>query len=59
MWVIVLRAALLMAALTALCISPSVASELLACQAKDAVNLQKDGTLKTDSVRNEQRKAAS
>jgi hypothetical protein len=49
MWVIVLRAALLTAVLTALC-SPSVAAELLACQAKDAVNLQNDGTLKTDSV---------
>ena len=60
MWVIVLRAALLAAALTALCISPSaLAVELLACQAKDAVNLQKDGTLKTDFSRNEQHKAAS
>jgi hypothetical protein len=52
MWVIVLRAALLAAVLTALCISPSAlaTTDLLACQAKDAVNLQKDGTLKTDSV---------
>ena len=50
MWVFVLRAALLTAALIALCISSSVASELLACQAKDAVHLQKDDTLKTDSV---------
>jgi hypothetical protein len=51
MWVIVLRAALLAATLTALCISASaLAAELLACQAKDAVNLQKDGTLKTDSL---------
>ena len=51
MWVIMLRAALLAAVLTTLCISPSVpAAELLACQAKDAVNLQNDGTLKTDSV---------
>ena len=48
---IVLSAARLAAVLTALCISPSaLAAELLACQAKDAVNLQKDGTLKTDSV---------
>ena len=37
--------------LTAVCLSPSaLAAELLACQAKDAVNLQKDGTLETDSV---------
>jgi hypothetical protein len=51
MWVIVLRGALLPAVLTALCISPgALAAELLACQAKDAVNLQKDGTLKMDSV---------
>ena len=51
MWVIMLRAALLAAALTALCISPSaLAAELLACQAKDAVNLQKDGTLKMDFI---------
>ena len=50
-WVIMLRAARLAAALTALCISPSaLAAELLACQAKDAVNLQKDGTLKMDFV---------
>jgi hypothetical protein len=50
MWVIVLRAALLTAMLTA-CISPSaLAADLLACQAKDAVNLQKDGTLKMDAV---------
>ena len=49
MWVIMFRAALLAAVLTALCIPPSaLAAELLACQAKDAVNLQKDGTLKTD-----------
>ena len=43
-----LRAALLAAVLTALCIPPSdaLAAELLACQAKDAVNLQNDGTLK-------------
>ena len=51
MWVTVLRAALLAVVLTAVCLSPSaLAAELLACQAKDAVNLQKDGTLKTDSV---------
>ena len=51
MWVIMVRAALLAAALNALCISPSaLAAELLACQAKDAVNLQKDGTLKMDLV---------
>ena len=52
MWVIVLRAALLAAVLTALCIYPSAlaTTDLLACQAKDAVNLQKDGTLKADSV---------
>ena len=51
MWVIVLRAALLAPVLTALCIPPSAfAAELLACQAKDAVNLQNDGTLKTDSL---------
>ena len=51
MWVIVLRAALLAGVLAALCISSSaLAAELLACQAKDAVNLQKDGTLKADSV---------
>ena len=51
MWVIVLRAALSAAVLTGLCISPrALAAELLACQAKDAVNLQKDGTLKTDFV---------
>src|SRR5512132_283727 len=51
MWVIVLKAALLAAVLTALCIPPNaLAAELLACQAKDAVNLQKDGTLKADSV---------
>ena len=51
MWVTVLRAALLAVVLTAVCPSPSaLAAELLACQAKDAVNLQKDGTLKTDSV---------
>ena len=37
--------------LTAVGLSPSaLAAELLACQAKDAVNLQKDGTLKSDSV---------
>ena len=48
MWVTVLRAALLAAVLTALCIPPSdaLAAELLACQAKDAVYLQNDGTLK-------------
>jgi hypothetical protein len=47
-----LRAARLAAVLTALCIPPSdaLAAELLACQAKDAVNLQNDGTLKTDSL---------
>ena len=51
MWVIMLRAAPLAAVLAALCIPPSaLAAELLACQAKDAVNLQKDGTLKTDSL---------
>ena len=51
MWVTVLRAALLAVVLTAVCLSPgALAAELLACQAKDAVNLQKDGTLKTDSV---------
>ena len=51
MWVIVLRAALLAAVLTAVCISPSaLAADLLACQAKDAVNLQKNGTLKMDAV---------
>jgi len=51
MWVTVLRAALLAVVLTAVSPSPSaLAAELLACQAKDAVNLQKDGTLKTDSV---------
>jgi len=51
MWVTVLRAALLAVVLTAVCPSPSALTlELLACQAKDAVNLQKDGTLKTDSV---------
>ena len=51
MWVIMLRAAPLAAVLAALCILPSAfAAELLACQAKDAVNLQKDGTLKTDSL---------
>ena len=51
MWVTVLRAALLAVVLTAVCLSPSaLAAELLACQAKDAVNLQKDGTLKTDFV---------
>ena len=49
MWVIMLRAAPLAAVLAALCIPPSaLAAELLACQAKDAVNLQKDGTLKTN-----------
>ena len=49
--VTVLRAALLAVVLTAVCLSPgALAAELLACQAKDAVNLQKDGTLKTDSV---------
>ena len=47
MWVTVLRAALLAVVLTAVCISPSAwAGELLACQAKDAVNLQKDGHAK-------------
>ena len=51
MWVTVLRAALLAVVLAAVCLSPSaLAAELLACQAKDAVNLQNDGTLKTDSV---------
>ena len=51
MWVIMLRAAPLAAVVAALCIPPSaLAAELLACQAKDAVNLQKDGTLKTDSL---------
>ena len=51
MWVFVLRAALVAAVLTAPCISPSaLAADLLACQAKDAVNLQKDGTLKMDAV---------
>ena len=51
MWVIVLRAALLAAAFTASCTPPrALAADLLACQAKDAVNLQNDGTLKTDSV---------
>lgn len=51
MWVIVLRAALLAAVFTALCSPPrALAAQLLACQAKDAVNLQNDGTLKTDSV---------
>ena len=51
MWVTVLRAALLAVVLTAVCLSPSaLAAELLACQAKDAVNLQKDGTLKMDAV---------
>jgi hypothetical protein len=58
MWVIVLRASLLTAMLTASCIAPSVAAQLLACQAKDAVNLQKDGTLKTARSRSEQRKVA-
>ena len=51
MWVIVLRAALLAAAFTASCISPrALAADLLACKAKDAVNLQNDGTLKTEAV---------
>ena len=51
MWVFVLRVALVAAVLTAPCISPSaLAADLLACQAKDAVNLQKDGTLKMDGV---------
>ena len=51
MWVTVLRAALLAVVLTAVCISPSaLAAEMLACQAKDAVNLQKDGTLKANSL---------
>ena len=51
MWVSVLRVALVAAVLTAPCISPSaLAADLLACQAKDAVNLQKDGTLKMDAV---------
>ena len=51
MWVIMLRAAPLAAVLAAVCIPPSaLAAELLACQAKDAVNLQKDGTLKTNSL---------
>ena len=51
MWVFVLRAALVAASLTPPCISPSaLAADLLACQAKDAVNLQKDGTLKMDAI---------
>jgi hypothetical protein len=51
MWVTVLRAALLALVLNVACPSPSaLAAELLACQAKDAVNLQEDGTLKADSV---------
>jgi hypothetical protein len=51
MWVIMLRAAPLAAVLTAQCIPPSAsAAELIACQARDAVNLQKDGTLKADSL---------
>jgi len=60
MWVTVLRAALLAVVLTAVCLSPSaLAAELLACQAKDAVNLQKDGTLKKRTPsRNEQHRVA-
>ena len=60
MWVTVLRAALLAVVLTAVCLSPSaLAAELLACQAKDAVNLQKDGTLIRIPLRNEQHEVAS
>ena len=50
MWVIMLRATLLAAVLSRIMYSPSLAAELLACQAKDAVNLQNDGTLKMDSI---------
>jgi hypothetical protein len=46
--VIMLRAALLAAVFS--CLRPdALAAGLLACQAKDAVNLQDDGTLKKDS----------
>ena len=49
MWVIVLRAALLAVVLAALCTS-CFGRRTATCQAKDAVNLQNDGTLKSDSV---------
>jgi hypothetical protein len=46
-----LRIALLAVAFIGSCVSPNVsAADILACQAKDAVNLQDDGTLKNDSL---------
>ena len=51
MWVIMLRANAVGAAQSSCVVySPSLAAELLACQAKDAVNLQNDGTLKMDTI---------
>jgi hypothetical protein len=46
-----LRIALLAVAFIGSCLPPNAsAADILACQAKDAVNLQDDGTLKNDSL---------
>jgi hypothetical protein len=51
MWAITLRSALLAAAFTGSFLPlNTLAADLLACQAKDAVNLQDDGTLKRDAL---------
>jgi hypothetical protein len=46
-----LRATLLAAAVTASCLhTDALAADLLACQARDAVNVQDDGTLERDAL---------